>query len=534
MAQQMKCRIKGCSNPVISFSDKCGGHTSSKKIIAALKQFKGKKFNKLYLHELDISKVKFQKKLFYNSKFGEISFEDMTFETCLFELLHCFNSTFNSCSFTSCTFSECDFQDVTFSNCTFTDCEFKSSSFIEGAFHDDTVITNTSFIKGLFIGFFIYDTKAFNNIKVIQTKFNQASINRANFKNCSWKKCEFTKTTWYDSAINDSKWIDIVHDFDITGSPKLCDFTNTEFKNTTVPSQMRKWNIFKGSREKFFLKTVDTIEKFKHPNYLPELTICLERLAEAGFKPNFLFSNKIIGIFRRQLQLAGETGDYRTAGDIIGEYGRIPAVYKISGFTLPAPQHEQHSVRSFPSSLSLHFSMDTWTIDNIYRLYSYCYKLTKVLPTSSLQIEVSDILKGSFIQTFWGDIRQLLVAGRLLDLQKLEIEIEDKQLEKELKEIELIKQHELLKTHRKERQLELEKQQLENVKLKLEIENQAHENFERKLRTIELLDEKLGLNYVEYSKSEMGKSAAQIALELKKDFPLLDLRLTIFNSQEPT
>lgn len=532
MKEQKKCRVKGCNNPVISFSDKCGGHTSNKKIIAALKNYKGKKFKALYLQELDIKGLKFQKKLFSDSRFGEISFEDTTFETCSFELLHCFNSTFTSCTFIDCKFNECDFQDVTFSDCVFTDCEFMSSSFIEGAFHDDTVISNTSFIKGLFIGFFIYDIKEFNNVKVIETKFNQASINRSNFKNCSWETCEFTKTTWYDSNIIDSKWIDIVHDFDITGNPKLCDFTSTEFKNTAITSQMRKWNLFKGSREKFFLKIIDAIEKNKYPNYLSELTVCLERLTEAGFKPDFLFSNRIISIFRRQLQVAGQKGDYRSAGDIIGEYGRIPSVYKISGFTLPAPQTERRSVHSFSSCLYLQFTMDKWTIGNIHNLYSYCHKLTKVLPPSNNQIEVSDILKGSFFQTLWGDIRQLLVFGRLLDLEKLEIEIEDKQVEKELKEIDLVKQQELLKTHGKERQMELEKKELENIKLKLEIETQVYENFERKLKTIKLLEEKLGLNYSEYIKSELGISATQIASDFKKDFPLLNLRLTILNAQE--
>ena len=532
MAIPKKCKVKGCNNPIISFSDKCGGHTSNKKIIAALKNFKGKKFKALYLHELDVNKIRFQKKVFHDSRFGEISFDDMIFDACSFDLLHCFNSTFTSCSFTVCSFNNCDFQDVTFSDCVFTDCKFESSSFIEGAFHDDTEISNTSFIKSLFIGFFIYDIKEFNNVKVIETKYNQASINRSTFRKCIWEKCEFTKTTWYDSSIVDSKWIGIVHDFYSTGSPKLCDFTSTEFKETTMPLQMKKWNLFKGSREKFFLKIIEGIEKNKHPNYLPELTICLERLAEIEFKPTFFFCTKIVSIFRKHLELAGRQGDYRSAGDIIGEYGRIPAVYKISGFTLPAPQYELTPASSFSARLDLQFRMAKWTISNIHALYYYCERLTKILPPSITEIEVSDILKGSFFQTLWGDIRQLLVLGRLLDLEKLEIEVENKKLEKELKEIELIKQHTILRTHDNEKEVEIEKRQLENIKLKLEIEKEMYEVFEKKIQTIKLLDEKLGLNFDEYIKSREGASAAELSSKLTKDFPLLSLRLTIFDTKE--
>src|SRR4051794_22190454 len=104
MPARKKCKVKGCNNPVISFSDKCGGHSANKKVIAAIKKYKGKKFNNLYLHELDLSDIHFQNKIFDNSRFGEISFEKMVFEKCSFEGLHCFNSTFSSCRFLNCIF----------------------------------------------------------------------------------------------------------------------------------------------------------------------------------------------------------------------------------------------------------------------------------------------------------------------------------------------------------------------------------------------------------------------------------------------
>ena len=75
-------------------------------------------------------------------------------------------------------------------------------------------------------------------------------------------------------------------------------------------------------------------------------------------------------------------------------------------------------VNEYEACLFIQFELERWTVENIYQLFFYTRELIKVLPENNSPIEISDILKGSFFETLWGDIKQLLLTGRLLDLEK--------------------------------------------------------------------------------------------------------------------
>lgn len=523
MIAKKKCSQKNCNNLSISFSNKCGEHISKKELLNTLNS--KHKFNKILLSLVDLKSLQLANKTFTGCEFQEIEFEAIVFESCSFIDIYSSNVNFRNCSFIKCLFKNCDLHNNEFENSSFSESMFVSTSFMECSLYEQTSFLKSDFTDGIFMGTHFHEVQANTEVKFIGTKFYQSVIDSCGFKNVVWTDCTLNGTSLHDTDFSKSIWINIYHDFAIFGSPKLCIFLKSSFEGTEFTPFMKKWNLFRGKKEKFYLKIVDMIAENKHPNFLSELTIALERLKELGFVINIYFANKIIKIFRRQFEIAAQEADYRTIGRIITEYGCIPNEYKISGFALPAPQKVKTVTQLFETCLYVQLEFSEWTVKNIHKLYAYLNKLSEVLPESNAPIVVYDILQGSMFQTFWGDFKQLFVTGRLLDIEKMEVEVENSLLDIELKKMELKKNQENLKSQRVKNEIRIKKSSLEIEDLELSI-------LQKKLDILNTLQQKFDFNFSEYSKTKNGVKAINIVADLKNDFPVMSLKLKILEQKK--
>ena len=520
--KKSKCKVKGCPNFAIAFSKYCGQHTSNKVIKSALKNYKGKTFKNLDFSFIEIKKIVFKNKVFLNCKFIDIEFHFVHFEECHFKDCYFSNIKLEDTNFLSSKFSSCDFHNAEFEACFFDNLISEASVFTECSFYESDIFKNAIFNNSVFIGSNISDQGQLNNAKFNKTRILQTTINDCDFENSDWLDCEFKDVILLNNNFKGAKFYNLNHDFGLSSFPKLNDFSLAEINETSIPRNIKKWNLFRGTSERFLLGLAENIGKEQHPNNLSILTAVLENLDKIGYKPDVYFINRIGSIFKNQFDRAATKSDFRTVGEVISEYGRIPYKYKVTGFALPAPKDRSIS-KKHEACLIIQFDLKTWTIQNVHQLFFYMNELTQLLPSNNSQIEVSDILKGSLFQTLWGDIKQLAATGRLLDIEKMEIEIENKKLENELKKIELEIQRESLKTIKEENSMRLRKSMLENADLELDV-------AQKRLNILTAIEKMEGLNYAEFLESSNGIAAQQISQELKKLVPVLSLKLKILDS----
>ena len=128
-------------------------------------------------------------------------------------------------------------------------------------------------------------------------------------------------------------------------------------------------------------------------------------------------------------------------------------------------------------------------------------------------------------QTFWGDFKQLFVTGRLLDIEKMEVEVENSLLDIELKKMELTKNQEKLKSEEVKNEINIKKSSLEIEDLELSI-------LQKKLDILSTLQQKFDFNFSEYSKTMNGVRAINIVADLKNDFPVMSLKLKILEQKK--
>lgn len=517
--KRTKCTFKDCPNDAITFSENCGQHTSNRKVISALKNYKEKSFAGIFLSDVEIKTLTFNNKIFSNCQILDVEFLYTHFVNCIFKDCYLSNVHFIDVTFERSNFVNCDFHNCEFEHCSFEVSMFSTDTFIECSFYENTLIRKSSFVDALFIGSTIDEECDFNGTEFTKTKIYQSSISDSDFSESSLVACEFRDVILFKNDFRNSTIQSLTHDFGLGSFPKLNDFSSATIIDTTIQRNIKEWNLFKGKQEKFLMNIVEKIYKERHPNNLMVLTKALELLEQFGYNKNAPFINKINSLFRNQFERATSNGDYRTIGEIISEYGRIPVSYRITGFALPAPK-SMPFIKGHEASLTIQFKMDIWTVQNVHQLLLYISELEKMLPIGNSPLEVSDILKGSIFATLWGDFKQIGYAGRLLDIEKLEIEVEHAQIKKELDRIELERQKEIIKTHKKENKLRLKKMELENENIELEL-------MQKKINILTSLEKLQGIDYIEFVETYEGKKAKRIALDLGEVFPIESLKMKI-------
>lgn len=521
--RKVKCKAKDCPNYATAFSEKCGLHTSSKQIVASFKKHNEKVYKEKYFASFEVEDFEFTNKTFDRCQLLDLEFSLVEFANCIFKDCYFANVHFIDCRFLMHQFLDCDFHNCEFEACILEQPLISKGTFIECSFYEANEFKKATIHNLLFIGSNIAAECTFNDARITSTRILQSTISDCEFKNTAWVKCEFQDTILFSNNFHGSQFQKLIHDFGIGTFPKLNVFSKTNFTETVIPREVRYWNSFRIDLKSFLLKIIDKVGSEKHPNNLPVLSKALEKLEGIGFVPNLFYINIINGIFRAQFERAGSNADFRTVGEVISEYGRIPANYKITGFALPAPQSKQAALLH-EASLTVYFEMPNWTIKNVARLFNFINDLGSLLPESETQIEVADILKGSFLVTLYGDLKQLLYSGRLMNEEKLEIEIEDAHIEKELKLIELEKAKESLKITKKENAQRLKKSSLENENLELDV-------LRKKLELLKTLENQFGYNFGDYIATSNGLIAEEVASKLNQEFPILGSKLKIMKSR---
>lgn len=515
----MKCQKTNCGKNTISFSDFCGEHSANKAIRKALMAYEEQAFNALAISEIELKKATFSDKIFYSASFDDVAFDSCRIDNCTFQDCRFTNTVFELCRFSGCSFISCNFEDTEFLECTINECIFSYSLFNQSSLTSDTQLTHTEFSDCTFTGGMLYEIKAGSGSNFQRSRFIQVGINNSHFTAVNFIENNFSKTSIYNCVFATSEWIQVKHDFKLTGAPKLCDFSTTRFIDTYVPVEMKQWNKMARKDKLFYFRIIDKIANYGHPNYLPELSVVLDNLAGAQFHPDPGFIQKINGIFKKQLGIAAESKDFRSAGDIINEYGKIPSEYRTSALSLSEPRHEEPTMFMAEARLAIQLDFGLWSLGSVHRLIGQFQSLAAYLPPGR-EIVVSDIGKGSFLITFWGDIKQLLFTGRMLDMEKLEIEVDNIAIDGELKKAELARKEGELTYLKEEQELKLNKARLENMKLEQEV-------IAARLTLQERIAAMYGFDLAAYAESTEGKEAAAVARNIVAEHEVITLKLTI-------
>lgn len=508
-----KCKNTKCENLVISFSDYCGKHTKSSDVKKRLKSISSFEINDINLHKIKLSKVTLSSKVFSYPLFNDCEFISFEFIQCKFFFADFTHTIFDECRFVDCHFEEVNATDTQWMNCIFINCVFDKSIFNQ-CFFDNTKASSCDFNTIEFIGHFFGDTGPFEECNFDTCIFTQSSINQSIFDKCNFESCDFIKTTLYDSSFINSYFKNVTNDFKDLGGPTLCDFRNSKFIKTYLPRSAKKWNNFNKENIDYYLSMVDVISDvvLVYPSELSDLTVVLIHLNKLHFQITNTFKERIHELYRFLLENAAKKGDYEVAGDIINEYGKVPFVFrKGATFVLPPPTNPEEELDSMYAKLYIRVTLPKWSLQSVSKFILLLSKIENQIPNYTPQL-IKGIQQGSLSATIFGDLRQLLLTGRILDVEKLEIEID---------KLEATFQKELLEIQHKKIELEY----LSEEK-KLELESKRLSIMKQKLEILDMLEKKLGVDYKKYAQSEEGQIALSIAEEIKVSFPILKLKLT--------
>lgn len=505
------CTFPNCERESISYSPFCGQHTSNRELKRMINTLKENDLTDIYWDEVELKKIVFEKKhfaagVFSNIDLYEVQFIDCGFSDCDFEHAVLTNCIFESCELEKCVFTDVTFQESRFSGCRIIDGGFNEINMADESLFKDCDLDSCEFSGGIFSETGINVSSRFYN-----NTFTQISISRAAFEKCQFIESRFSKSTLYDSSFIDCHFNTITHDFKLTGPPILCDFNGTVFINTSIPRNFRIWNNFKQRPVDFYRKTVERLLSVDHPNHLKELGLALQHLEVFPDVDANSLRLDVKELFRRLATEAGYEGNYEIIGEILSAYGRIPEKFRaMTGFFLP-PAEDRGGLEPGQARLNIRVTLDSWTVGRVSAFLSLMNKMEEVLPTGAAHV-IEVIEKGSFIIEILGSLKPLLAYFQtILDFRKSSYELKLKDLEIESKEIDLEYQRRL-------KQLEIRKREQEMEMTELEI-------YDKKIELMKKIKDHTGYDHLNYSKSKKGKKAEEIAEIMKKEFPILHLRV---------
>lgn len=505
------CSASNCDRESISYSTFCGHHTNNGKLRKAILKEKSNSMTDVYWEEVELKKLVIENKhfaagIFTNIDFLEVRFVNCGFSDCGFEL-----AVFTSCSFENCELEKCSFTDVTFQESGFLDCRIMEGLFSEINMADESIFQGCDLDNCDFSGGIFSETGTISGNRFYNASFTQVSINQAVFQGCQFIESKFSKSTLYDSAFLNCHFNTISHDFKLSGPPILCDFRGSDFVNTAIPKSFRSWNNFKQHPAQFYGKVVQRMLKDEHPNHLKELGLALSHLQKFPGIDELSIRLDVASLFKRLAAEAAHSGNYQIIGEILSAYGRIPENFRgPTGFFLP-PASSDNGLEPGQARLIIRVELDRWTVARVSALLSMMAEMETLLPEGMPQ-EIDYMEKGSLIIEILGSLKPLLgYFQALLDFKKSSYELKLKGYELESKQIDL-------EYHRDMRQNELQRAAQELEKNDIEL---AH----RRLDLMERIKEKTGYDHLDISKTKKGKKAEQLASAIKKEFPVIHLKL---------
>lgn len=510
---ERKCARKDCNRQAISNSRFCGQHTNNKEFNQKLNKLTRKDLKNLHWDELEIKKVKLPGKRFTALLLTNTDLTAVVFTECIFNGCNFQNITFTNCRFDRCKFEQAEFTDVTFHEAAFEGCTIVDSRFSEVLFADETVLQNTQVEDCILTGGMFSETGTSAQSTFLRGEFIQVSFNQARFNECQFIETTFTKSSIYDSVFTACYFDTITHDFALTGVPMLTDFRGTRFVNMSIPKNLRKWSNLKKAPLDFYLGIVDSLVVVNHPNYLPELAVALDKLLQLGYSPDSRLNHDVKALFKRLAASAAATGDYRTLGDILSDFGRLPYAFRQgTGFMLPPAKSGNDNALDEEARLTIHAQSENWQLQKITRFLSLLSQLEAALPEGPPQT-LSYLENGSIIVQVIGGIKQLFTGFMsLLDAKKATMDIKLKGLEYQLKELDVKK-------------AEIDLQHYERMKV-LEYDTAKLSQLEQKLDILKKFQELTGVDYAAYLKTPNGQNAQNLSDLIQKEFPVFHLEIT--------
>jgi len=510
---EKKCARKECNRQAISNSRFCGQHTNNREFNQKLNKLTRKDLKNLFWDELEMKKVKLSGKRFTALLLTNTDLTTSTFTGCVFNGCNFQNLTFNSCRFENCTFEQAEFTDVTFHGSVFDACTIIDGRFSEVLFADETALQNSRLEDCILTGGMFSETGNNTGSTFLRTEFIQVSFNQARFDECQFAEATFTKSSIYESVFTKCYFDTITHDFALTGVPMLTDFRGTRFVNMSIPRNLRKWSNLKTEPLDFYLGIATWLVTVNHPNWLPELAVALSKLLELGYRPEGHIQHDVKALFKRLAASAAATGDYRTLGNILSDFGRLPLAFRQgTGFMLPPANPGNGNAINEEARLTIHAEAENWQLQKITRFLSLLSQLEASLPEGPPQT-LSYLENGSIIVQVIGGVRQLFTGFMsLLDAKKTTLDIKLKGLEYQLKELDVKKAEIDLKHHERMKLMEYDAAKLGQVEQKLDI--------------LKKFQELTGVDYTAYLKTPNGQNTQNLSDLIQKEFPVFHLELS--------
>jgi len=506
-----KCLSPNCERESISHSSFCGTHTNNRSLRKTIRQFKNDSFVDVFWDEVELKDIVFEKRHFAASTLSNIDLDNIHFINCGFSDCDFEHAVFTNCIFENCELEKCVFNDVTFQESTFNICEIIDCSFSEINLADESAFTNCNLESCEFSGGIFSETATNTRNRFYENNFTQFSISKTRFEQCQFTESRFSKSSFYDSAFINCHFNTISHDFKLSGPPMLCDFSGSDFINMSIPKSFKTWNNFKQTPIDFYLKTTHRLLADDHPNHLKELSLALQHLENYPEVDVFSLRTDLTSLFRKLLSAAAQAANYEIIGEILTAFGRIPEKFRQhTGFFLP-PATETGNLQNDNSRLSIHVSLDQWTVKRVSAFLSLMNEMEKALPEGMAQ-EIESIEKGSLIIEIIGSLKPLLAYFQtLLSIRNSSYELKLKALELESKKTELEYQRQFKELEIKKSMLDLDAKQLQFDKEKLEL--------------MKAIKEASGYDHLKFIQSGTGKKAQKTAEIMQAEFPILHLRL---------
>lgn len=560
--QLKQCQHKSCRQNTISFSDFCAKHSDTKHVLKKL-SLVTKKAKDLFFSDLDITDMKLCDIKFNSLTLYDCELNNMIFKNCTFIVSDFTNINFENVEFQNCAFQEVDWKNCNLSNETIINkCNFNSNTFVSSHFNEVSSFTNSNFISTEFITISFYYIDIFKSIYFKGCKFIKSSWSQINGFEISFIDSVFddnniedsffinsifenVENDFNDNNIEDSSYLSmvtehIINDYCAGSSPKLCDFTNTIFKETALPEYFYIWNNTGEDKIDFYYRIISMIGQEEHANNLWALNACIDRLSEIGVENDEKLISNVISIFKLKLIKYSNLKEYGILGSIIEQYDELPSEYK---------EHQQLLIDSSNtevidhqhSKLLLKVKCDDWTISNIASFQSNLKEVEKLLP-NKIPLEISYTKKGSIVQMLLGEADKLIIfatglSGIALTLSIIAKNIATtkkdlllkKKLENEIKHQQEICDLDILskKVDLKNKLLTTDINRLEILEKKKRLKIMKQELFSKNIENLTKLGLECGIDVQEFISNKNGVALLTRISELHQNFPIQEAELTI-------
>jgi uncharacterized protein YjbI with pentapeptide repeats len=520
------CGKEGCEKQALSFSSFCGEHSDTNEIKQSLSKIKNQSEN-IYLSGIQLDSLSFKGVDFIQLNITGSELENIIFENCTFENLIISSTSIIDVQFINCIFKDSEWNDVSIeAQSKFYKTSFIYSNFNTCHFNDQPIIDQCKFEFVGFLSCTFFDLTDFNKTSFSNCDFLSISISEVNSNYLIFDRCTFEKTSIEDAYFINSTFQSVDNDFDKGEYPKLCDFTNSKFIETDLPTEFYLWNHIKGDKVQFYLQTISRIASENHANNLWVISTCIEGLIKLNYRYEVSFIDHIISIFREKLNLYVESRNYGVLGSIMEEIGNLPPDFKNSQLMLPA-SIDNSSGEVNNCQITIIAECDKWTITKISSFYNKLLSIQDKLKVTN-ELELMPVRKGSIIQTIIGECVPIMKIGGVLATfisfiiatKKGILSNQEKYLTIKQLEINLKYQEELNKEQLKSIKLDNEKKEIDLNKLKKEYQDEIREE----LYSYAL---KNGIDLKEYANSAEGIELSNIIMEFHKEFPIKEFKIVL-------